>query len=67
MNRALGIGLLAAGIILLIWGINATESFSSEMSEMFTGSPTDKAIWLIVLGVIGTVVGFVLAIKPQKK
>ncbi len=67
MNRALGIGLLVAGIILLIWGINVTESFSSEMSEMFTGSPSDKAIWLIVLGVVGTVVGLVLLVKPRKK
>ena len=67
MNRAIGIALLVAGIVLLIWGIDASQSLSSEVSEAFTDSPSDKAIWLIVLGIIGTISGLVLSLRPRKK
>lgn len=67
MQRIPGIALLVAGVILLIWGINAAESFTSEMSETFTGSPSNKTIWLIVLGVIGTVSGLLLSLWPRRK
>ena len=59
MNKGLSIAFLVAGVVLLIFGINATDSFTSSVSKFFTGSPTDKAIWLmlggIVLGVLGLV------------
>lgn len=59
MNKAISLALLAAGIILIIYGINASESFSSEVSRVFTGSPTDRAIWLLVGGVVAAVIGLV--------
>lgn len=46
-----GFTLLVAGVVLLIFGIQASESFASDVSETFTGSPTDRAIWMIVGGV----------------
>ena len=59
MNKGLSIAFLVAGVVLLIFGISATDSFTSSVSKFFTGSPTDKAIWLmlggIVLGVLGLV------------
>jgi hypothetical protein len=57
MNKALSIAILVAGIILLIFGINAHESIGSETKELVTGTPTDKSIWLIVLGAVGILVG----------
>jgi hypothetical protein len=44
--------LLAVGAALLIWGVTASESLSSETSELFQGAPSNKAIVLMVLGVI---------------
>ena len=41
----------------MIFGINATNSFSSDVSRFFTGSPTDKAVWLLLGGIAATVVG----------
>jgi drug/metabolite transporter (DMT)-like permease len=49
-RRILSLGLIVAGVILLVLGINASESFSSEVSEAVQGAPSDKAIWLLVGG-----------------
>jgi len=66
MNKAIFITLLIGGIILVIFGINATDSLSSDVSRIFTGSPTNKAIIMLVGGVIATVIGIVgLVRKPQ--
>jgi hypothetical protein len=57
MNRAVSLALLAGGILLIIFGIMASTSFTSDISRFFTGSPTDKAIWMLVGGVVASVVG----------
>jgi hypothetical protein len=57
MNRPLSFALLAGGILLIIFGVNASNSFGSDVSRFFTGSPTDKAIWMLVGGVVAAVVG----------
>lgn len=58
MNKPFGIGLLVVGIVLIIFGINASESFGSDVSRFFTGNPTDKSIWLLIGGILAVVVGF---------
>jgi len=57
MNRVLGIIIIAAGIALIMYGIRASESFSSELSRFFTGSPTEKTIWLTLGGIALTGLG----------
>lgn len=57
MNKGISVALLAVGVILIVLGINASESFSSDVSRAFTGSPTDKAMWLLIGGVAAAVVG----------
>jgi hypothetical protein len=57
MNRPLSLALLVLGVILLAFGFNAAESLASETKEFFTGNPTDRSIWLIVLGAIALVLG----------
>lgn len=59
MNRPISLALIAAGVLLIVFGINASNSLSSEISRAFTGSPTDKAIWLLAGGVIAAVIGLV--------
>jgi len=58
MNKVISIALLTAGIILIIYGVNASNSFGSDVSRFFTGSPTDKTVWLLIGGAITTIVGF---------
>jgi hypothetical protein len=60
MRNPAGLVLLIAGVILLVFGFIATDSISSSFSKFFTGSPSDKAIWLIIAGVIVTAGGGVL-------
>ena len=57
MNKAVSIALLVAGVIPTVLGINATNSFSSDVSRFFTGSPTDKAVWMLVGGIVLGIVG----------
>lgn len=57
MNKFISLALFAAGLVLLVFGLNSADSAASEISEAFTGSPTDKSVWLIVLGVIGLISG----------
>jgi hypothetical protein len=59
MNKAVSLALLAGGILLLIFGVSATQSFSSDISRFFTGSPTDKAIWMLIGGAVLSIVGVV--------
>jgi amino acid permease len=57
MNRLISIILLAVGIILIAYGINASNSIASSFSNLFSGSPTDKTIWLLISGVVLALVG----------
>jgi hypothetical protein len=59
MNKTISIAMLVAGILLTIFGIGATKSFSSDISRFFTGAPTDKAIWMLIGGVVVAVIGLV--------
>ena len=67
MNKPLGIALLVVGVILIIFGISASDSFSSDVSRFFTGNPTDKTIWLLVGGVAASIVGFFLTLGRSAK
>lgn len=66
MNKAVSLALLAGGILLLILGIHAYNSSSSDISRFFTGSATDKSIWLLVGGIIVTVLGLVGLVRRSK-
>ncbi len=57
MNKPISLILLIGGIILIIYGVSAADSLGSDMSRFFTGSPTDKAIWLLIGGVAASIVG----------
>jgi len=57
MSKSIFVGLLVGGLVMIVWGVSASESFSSDVSRFFTGSPTDKTIWLLVGGIVAAVVG----------
>ena len=66
MNKAISFAVLAGGILLLVFGINAYDSSSSDISRFFTGSATDKSIWMLVGGVVATVLGLVSLMRGSK-
>jgi hypothetical protein len=59
MNRPLAWALLAAGVVLLIFGFQSYHSVSSGVSRVFTGAPTNRAILLLVGGAIASIAGVV--------
>jgi hypothetical protein len=67
MNNAVGIALLAGGIVLLIFGINAANSAGSEFSKFFTGNPTDKSMWMIIGGAVATGVGLISLLRGRSR
>jgi Protein of unknown function (DUF3185) len=50
--KAAAFALLAGGIVLILFGVNAMDSASSDISRFFTGAPTDRATWMLVGGVV---------------
>jgi uncharacterized membrane protein YidH (DUF202 family) len=66
-NKLIGLILLAGGIVLVIYGISASESFTSDVSRFFTGSPTDKAIWMIIGGIAAVIVGLLGLLRPHAR
>jgi hypothetical protein len=57
MNRTISLVLLVAGIVLLVYGLFALDSIGSSFSRFFTGSPTDKTMWLLIGGAVCAIVG----------
>ena len=66
MYKAISLALLVAGVALAIVGISAAHSLASDISRFFTGSPTDKAIWMLIGGVALFVVGLVGLLRGTK-
>jgi divalent metal cation (Fe/Co/Zn/Cd) transporter len=67
MEKAISLAILAAGILLVIFGISASNSISSDISRVFTDAPTDKAIWMLVGGVVVTVIGLAGLLRGLKR
>lgn len=66
MSKGIAIALLVVGAMLIFWGVNASESFSSDVSRFFTGSGTDKSMWLLGGGAALAVVGLVTLVRSPK-
>lgn len=66
MTKPLSIALLVGGLVLLIFGISASNSFSSDVSRFFSGSPTDKAIWMVIGGIVAAITGLVFTLRATK-
>lgn len=62
----IGIILLIVGALLLTFGLLAADSVSSGFSRLFTGKPTDKAIFLIIAGVASLGAGLVMTVMPRR-
>ena len=57
LNRIIWLVTFVGGIILLVYGIFASESFASDVSRLFSGTPSDKSMWLIIGGTLVAMFG----------
>jgi ammonia channel protein AmtB len=68
MTKAISIALIVGGVVLLYFGGQAFNSVSSDVARVFTGSPSNKAILLIVAGVVATLAGLTgVAMSGRKR
>jgi hypothetical protein len=67
MNKAVSLALLAGGIMLTIFSVSEMNSFTSDLSRMFTGAPTDRSIWMMVGGVVLVVLGLTGLVQSSRK
>jgi hypothetical protein len=66
MNKPTSLALLIGGILLIAYGINASNSAGSSVSKAITGAPTDKTIWLLVGGIVAALVGMAGLLRGSK-
>jgi multisubunit Na+/H+ antiporter MnhB subunit len=66
MARGIGIALIAVGVALLILGFQAADSPASQISEFFTGTPTDRAVWMLIGGIVSLIVGAVMSFRAPR-
>ena len=57
VNKPMSLALLVIGAILLFYGLRAGDSVGSDVSRAVTGTPTDKTVWFLVVGVLAGVLG----------
>lgn len=67
MNKGIGIALLVVGVALIIYGLNASDSVSSDVSRTFTGAPTEKTMWLLLGGSASAIIGAVMTFRGSSK
>jgi hypothetical protein len=66
MNKIISLTFLIGGVVLIVIGFNATNSFSSDVSRFFTGSPTNKAVWMLIGGALAAVIGLTGTLRSWK-
>ena len=66
MNKPISLALVVGGVVLMVFGISAMNSFSSDVSRFFTGSPTDKAVWMLIGGVVAVIAGLTFTLRGSK-
>jgi len=66
MNKLVSIALLVGGVILIAYGVSASNSVGSGFSRMFTGAPTDKTVWFLIGGGVAVCVGLAGVLRGSK-
>ena len=62
VNRIIGLVLIAVGVVLLVFGYNASQSVGERLVEGFTGRFTDQTMWFIIGGIAAIVGGAALSL-----
>jgi len=67
MNRFLSLAVLTGGVVLLDLGIGVMSSFSSDVSQLISGLPANKAVWMLIGGIVATVLGMANLLRPPEE
>jgi hypothetical protein len=67
IHRGIGLALLVFGILMIVYGFNASGSVIPDLPPAFAGAPTAKTVGLLLGGSAAVVVGVTLAIRGSGK
>ena len=67
MQSVVGITVLVVGVVLIVFGMNASASLGSRLSELLTGAPSDRTIWLLVAGVVAAMLGLGMLLVGRRR
>ena len=62
-RKIIGIVLAIVGAGLAVWGYRLAGGFGSQVTQAFTGSPTDKVMVFYISGAASLAVGLFLLLK----
>lgn len=67
MQSVIGIAVLVVGVVLIIFGMHASASLGSRLSELFTGAPSDRTLWLLLVGVVAALLSVGLLLIGRRR
>ena len=67
MQKVTGIICVAIGVFLLVWGRKIADSFGSQVQQIFTGAPTDRAMYFYIGGIVLGILGVAQMFWPVKR
>jgi uncharacterized membrane protein len=57
MQKISSVICLVIGVFLLLWGRRISDSVGSQVQQIFTGAPTDRAMYLYIGGLVLALLG----------
>ena len=66
MQKIIGVISLVIGAMLLWWGHDVAQSLDSQVKQIFTGAPTDRATYFYIAGVALVIFGVIQVFWPVK-
>jgi O-antigen/teichoic acid export membrane protein len=65
-NRIIGLVLVVVGIVLLVFGMNASQAPVDQVTQTFTGRFTQTTMTYLIIGIIAVVGGGLLAMRGRR-
>ena len=64
-NKLIGLVLVVVGVGLLYWGYSESQSMTSQVSEVFSGSPLDRVMYKYIGGAVALVAGVYIFLRKR--
>lgn len=64
-NKLISLVLVVVGCGLLYWGYSESQSVTSQVSEVFSGSPLDRVMYKYIGGALALAIGLYLFFRKR--